>query len=46
MISGSGYHHDLSRDESSDDDLEDAGRSAIRIGNFNNVVPVSEFDFD
>ena len=46
LISGSGYHHDLSRDDSDDEEFDDAGRSALRVNNFNNVVPVSEFDFD
>ena len=46
LISGSGYHHDLSRDDSEDEEFEAAGRSAMKVNNYNLAVPVSEFDFD
>ena len=46
LISGSGYHHDLSRDGSDDDDLRDAQRSAYRnLQNLENDGPVTEFNF-
>lgn len=36
----------MSRDDSDDEEYDDAARSALKVNNFNNVVPVSEFDFD
>ena len=37
----------MSRDDSDDDEeLDDAKRIALGVNNFDNVVPVSEFDFD
>ena len=46
LISGSGYHHELSRDDDSDDDFADAARSALKVNNLDNVVPVVPFNFD
>ena len=36
----------MSRDDSEDEEFEAAGRSAMRVNNFNHAGPVSEFDFD